>query len=90
MPNGDVSTDRVHIYLSVFDQRDANIGFHHAIKDLEFTPEQVREIAASAPNFRYTMNVDLMAGGVYSVVVAIRDELSDETGKGMTTVDMRR
>ncbi len=89
VPNGDSSTGRVHLYLSVFDAKDKNIGYHHAVQDVRLTREQVRQIATAAANFRYTMNVDVAPGGVYNVVVAVRDEVSDETGKGTTTFDTR-
>lgn len=89
IPNGDVSTGRVHVYLSVFDTTDANIGYHHAIKDVELTAQQLHQLQASPVPFRYTMNVDLAAGGVYRVIMFVRDDVTDESGKASTIVDTR-
>ena len=78
---GQTNTARLHVYLSVFDQTDANVGFHHAVKDLELT-------GAFDTNFRYTMKVDLKPG-LYRAVVAVRDELSEEVGRASATIDTR-
>ncbi len=86
---GDRSVGRVHVYLSVFDQSDANVAFNHAVQDIALTAAQVQQIVASPVNFRYTMRVALKPG-TYRVVVAVRDELSDEIGKATMVVDARR
>jgi VWFA-related protein len=86
---GDVAEGRVHLYLSVFDDSDANIAFEHVVQPVELSPAQVRQLAATPDaNFRYGMKVELKPG-VYRVVVALRDELSDELGKVSTVVDTR-
>jgi VWFA-related protein len=83
------SAGRVHVYLSIFDQKDANVAFNHAVQQVDLTDEQLRAIAAAPDsNFRYTMKVDLKPG-LYHFVVAVRDEISDEVGKASTTVDTR-
>jgi VWFA-related protein len=81
---GDTNAGRVHIYLSVFDQTDSNVGFHHAVQDLQLSDAQLKDIA----NFRYTMNVDLRPG-LYRAVLVLRDELTDQLGKATTIIDTR-
>ena len=86
---GSRSSGRVHVYLSVFDQKDTNVAFNHAVQQVDLTDQQLRDIAAAPDsNFRYTMKVDLKPG-VYHFVVALRDEISDEVGKASTSVDTR-
>ena len=86
---GDRSVGRVHIYLSVFDQNDANVGFNHAVQQVDLTDAQLQQIASTPQmNFRYTMKVELKPG-LYRLVVAVRDEISDEVGKATTVVDTR-
>ena len=54
---------RVHVYLSVFDQGDSNVGFNHVVQQFDLSDEQMRDIATSSDsNFRYTMKVDLKPG----------------------------
>ncbi|HEX9162351.1 MAG TPA: VWA domain-containing protein, partial [Thermoanaerobaculia bacterium] len=71
--NGDKNSGRVHVYISVFDQTDANVGYHHAVQDFQLTDAQLRDIE----NFRYTMKVDLHPG-LYRAVVVLRDDVTDE------------
>lgn len=87
MKQGHSSVGRVHVYISVFDQRGANIGFHHSIQDLSLSDAQLQELAAAPQaKFRYRMNVDLKPG-VYRVIVALVDDLTDEVGKSTATID---
>ncbi|HSP15496.1 MAG TPA: VWA domain-containing protein [Thermoanaerobaculia bacterium] len=86
---GDTNAGRMHVYLSVFDQTDANVGFNHAVQDVELTDQQRKDVAANpTTNFRYTMKVDLRPG-VYRAVIVLRDELSDEMGKASIIIDTR-
>ncbi|HXA19958.1 MAG TPA: VWA domain-containing protein [Thermoanaerobaculia bacterium] len=86
---GNLSVGRMHIYLSIFDQHDANVAFNHAVQQVELSDAQLQQIAASPEsNFRYTMKVHLKPG-MYRFVVALRDDISDEVGKASTTFDNR-
>lgn len=86
---GDRAVGRVHVYLSAFDQNDENVAFNHAVQQVDLTAAQLKEIASTpGMNFRYPMKLNLNPG-LYRVVVAVRDELSDEVGKATTIVDMR-
>lgn len=68
---------RVHIYLSIFDEKGKNVGFHHRTQDLAFTEEQRARAIADA--FLYRMNVRL-PGGEFTIAVTLRDDLSTEIG----------
>ncbi|HSP15497.1 MAG TPA: VWA domain-containing protein [Thermoanaerobaculia bacterium] len=81
---GNRNAGRVHVYLSVFDINDANVGFSHAIQDVDVTSEQLQQ----GQSFRYRMNVELKRG-LYRIVVVVRDELSEELGKTNAFVDTR-
>ena len=76
-------TGRVHIYLSIFDHNGRNVGFHHQTQEVSVTAAQ-HDKAAEAP-FRYTMNLRLKKGE-FTVVVTMRDELSNELGSVMKDV----
>lgn len=86
---GGHNAGRVHVYLSIFDQDGKNIGFQHAVQDFALTDAQLKEaLAPPETNFRYTMKVQLKPG-LYRVVMALRDDVSDEVGKASATVDTR-
>jgi VWFA-related protein len=78
-------TGRVHIYLSVFDQNGRNVGFHHQTQEVSVTAAQ-HDKAVDEP-FRYTMNLRLKKGE-FTVVVTMRDELSNELGSVMKDVNL--
>jgi VWFA-related protein len=78
-------TGRVHIYLSVFDRNGRNVGFHHQTQEVSVTAAQ-HDKADDAP-FRYTMNLRLKKGE-FTVVVTVRDELSNELGSVMKDVSL--
>jgi hypothetical protein len=78
-------TGRVHIYLSVFDQNGRNVGFHHQTQEVSVTAAQ-HDKAVDEP-FRYTMNLRLKKGE-FTVVVTMRDELSNELGSVMKDVSL--
>jgi VWFA-related protein len=77
LPRDDGFVGRVHVYLSVFDSKGRNVGFHHQLQEVSLTPAQ-RQKAAGDP-FRYSMNVRLQKGE-FTVVITLRDELSNELG----------
>lgn len=78
-------TGRVHIYLSVFDQNGRNVGFHHQTQEVSVTAAQ-HDKAVEEP-FRYTMNLRLKKGE-FTVVVTMRDDLSNELGSVMKDVHL--
>jgi len=78
-------TGRVHIYLSVFDQNGRNVGFHHQTQEVSLTAAQ-HDKAVEEP-FRYTMNLRLKKGE-FTVVVTMRDDLSNELGSVMKDVHL--
>ena len=86
---GNRNVGRVHVYVSVFNEKDENVGFEHISQDIHVTDEQLKQIAAAPDSeFRYTVKVELGSGN-YNVVIAVRDEVSEEIGKIITTVDTR-
>jgi VWFA-related protein len=68
---------RVHVYLSIFDAKGNNVGFHHKTQDLVLTEAQRDQALADA--FRYRMNVRLDRGE-FTIAVTLRDDLSTEVG----------
>ncbi|MEA2162613.1 MAG: hypothetical protein QOK37_740 [Thermoanaerobaculia bacterium] len=77
LPRDDGYVGRVHVYLSVFDDKGRNVGFHHQTQEVAMTNAQ-HDKAAADP-FRYSMNVRLQKG-LFTVVITLRDELSNELG----------
>ena len=82
LPRDATLVGRVHVYLSVFDENGRNVGFHHQLQEVTVTPEQAR---ANGQNFRYTMNVRLKKGA-FTVIITLRDELSNELGSAVQDV----
>ena len=76
---------RVHVYLSVFDSRGRNVGFHHQTQEVSMTNAE-KEKNAGIP-FRYSMNVRLQKGA-FTVVITLRDELSNELGSVVKDVSL--
>jgi VWFA-related protein len=76
---------RIHVYLSVFDNKGRNVGFHHQTQEVSMTSAE-REKNAREP-FRYSMNVRLQKGE-FTVVVTLRDELSNELGSVVQDVSL--
>jgi VWFA-related protein len=77
LPRDNGFVGRVHVYLSVFDDKGRNVGFHHQTQEVSMTTAQ-HDKPAEAP-FRYSMNVRLQKGE-FTVVITLRDELSNELG----------
>jgi VWFA-related protein len=77
LPRDDGYVGRVHVYLSVFDDKGRNVGFHHQTQEVSMTAGQ-HDKALGDP-FRYSMNVRLQKGD-FTVVITLRDELSNELG----------
>ena len=69
---------RVHVYCSIFDENGRNIGFSHKTQEVTITPQQ----RSGAGDFRYTMKVHVQKGA-FTIVVTLRDELSNEIEVGL-------
>src|SRR5438270_2655064 len=82
LPRDAALVGRVHVYLSVFDDNGRNVGFHHQLQEVTVANEQSKD---AAQNFRYTMNVRLKKGA-FTVVITLRDELSNELGSAVQDV----
>ncbi len=76
---------RVHIYLSIFDQNGRNVGFHHQTQEVAMTAKE-HDAQRDEP-FRYSMNLRLKKGE-FTVVVTMRDELSNELGSVVKQVSL--
>jgi VWFA-related protein len=76
---------RVHVYVSVFDQEGKNVGFEHQMQEVTISPSQYEQIASA--NFRYKLNVQL-AKGAFTVVITLRDDLSNEIGSATQAVNI--
>jgi hypothetical protein len=76
---------RVHVYVSVFDQEGKNVGFEHQMQEVTISPAQYEQIGSA--NFRYKVNVQL-AKGAFTVVITLRDDLSNEIGSATQAVNI--
>lgn len=74
LTRGQRRVGRVHVYLSIYDETGNNVGYHHRVHNVDIASDQ------AAP-FRHEMKVGLKKGK-FTVVVTLRDELSDEIGTG--------
>ena len=73
---------RVHVYCSVFDENGHNVGFSHKTQEIAISPQQL-----SGPGqFRYTIPVHVQKGKKFTVVITLRDELSNEMGSATEAV----
>jgi len=79
LPQDDRNVGRVHIYLSVFDQAGTNVGFEHRRQNLALTAAELEKVGQINGNFRYFLNLGLKPGK-YRVVVAVRDDITNEVG----------
>jgi VWFA-related protein len=75
---------RIHVYLSVFDRNGRNVGFHHQTQEVSMTNAEHEK---NAEPFRYSMNVRLQKGE-FTVVITLRDELSNELGSVVKDVSL--
>lgn len=76
---------RVHVYVSVFDRDGKNLGFNHQMQEVRMSPTQYQEIGSA--NFRYKLNVQLRKGA-FTIVITLRDELSNEIGSASEGVTL--
>ncbi|HXH37381.1 MAG TPA: hypothetical protein VNN08_02015, partial [Thermoanaerobaculia bacterium] len=75
---------RVHVYCSVFDQNGRNVGFLHKTQEVTLAPPQV----SGTGDFLYTMKVHLQKGGPFTIVITLRDELSNEIGSASQSLSL--
>lgn len=75
----------VDIYLSIFDASGRNVGFHHEVQPLSFSPDQRDKALADA--FRYRMNVRLDKGE-FTLAITMRDDLSNDFGTAVQKVKL--
>ena len=85
LPREDGFVGRVHVYLSVFDRNGRNVGFHHQTQEVTMTAKQ-HDKQGDEP-FKYSMNLRLKKGD-FTVVVTMRDELSNELGSVVQDVSL--
>lgn len=74
LSRGERRVGRVHVYLSIYDETGNNVGYHHRVQNVDIASGQDQP-------FRHEMKVGLKKGR-FTVVVTLRDELSDEIGTG--------
>jgi VWFA-related protein len=85
LPDGANFIGRVHVYLSIFDAKGNNVGFHHKTQDVKFSTAQRAKALADA--FRYRLNLR-MDRGDFTVAVTMRDDLSNEIGTAVQRVHL--
>jgi VWFA-related protein len=75
---------RIHVYCSVFDKSGRNVGFLHKTQEVTLAQPQV----SGTGDFLYTMKVRLQKGGAFTIVITLRDELSNEIGSASQSVSL--
>lgn len=83
IPQDNSYVGRVHVYCSIFDENGRNIGFLHKTQEVKLAADQLQ----SSGDFRYTMKVRLQRGA-FTVVMTLRDELSNEIGSASEIVHL--
>jgi hypothetical protein len=86
LPRDDGYVGRVHVYLSVFDRDGHNVAFNHQTQELTFPLNQFDSAMSEA--FRYTIKVHLRKGGAFTVMMTLRDELSNELGSAAKAIQL--
>ena len=81
IPRDESFVGRVHVYCSVFDENGRNVGFHHQTQEVTIAPQQL----SGTGDFHYTMRVHLQKGS-FTIVITLRDELSNEIGTASESV----
>jgi VWFA-related protein len=80
LPRNGGSVGRLHIYVSIFDDRGRNVGFHHLLRDIK---------GGDGTDAQYTFSTNvLLPPGHYQVAVAVRDEVSESVGIGVRRVNI--
>ncbi len=83
VPHDQSFVGRVHVYCSVFDNNGRNVGFHHQTQEVTIAPQQL----SGTGDFRYTMRVHLQKGA-FTIVITLRDELSNEIGSASEAINL--
>jgi VWFA-related protein len=86
LPHDQGFAGRVHVYLSVFDRDGRNVAFEHQTQEVTISPDRI-ETAADGM-FRYTVKVHLKKGKDFTVIMTLRDELSNEIGSAVEAVTL--
>ncbi|HJT16896.1 MAG TPA: VWA domain-containing protein, partial [Thermoanaerobaculia bacterium] len=73
---------RIHVYCAVFDENGQNVGFSHKTQQVTMAPSQMQ----GSGEFRYTVPVHLRKGSAFTIVITLRDELSNEIGSASEAV----
>ena len=83
LPFGDVYVGHIHIYLSIYDSNGNNVGYHHLTKEVTVPKAEISKLGNA--QFQYQMNVAL-AKGEFTVVVTLRDDVTNEIGTALESV----
>jgi VWFA-related protein len=76
---------RLHVYVSIFDSEGRNIGFNRQIQEVSISPAEYGQ--ANGASFRYKLNVHLKKGA-FTIVMTVRDDLSNEIGSASEGVSI--
>jgi hypothetical protein len=80
VPRNGGSIGRLHLYVSIFDDRGRNVGFHHLSRDVK---------DSDSTDGHYTFSSDvLLPPGHYQIAVALRDEVSESVGIAVGRVNI--
>jgi VWFA-related protein len=72
IPRNGGDAGRVHMYVSIFDDRGRNVGFHHLYRDIS---------GSDGSDGRYSFSTNIrLPPGQYEVAVALRDDVTDSVG----------
>jgi hypothetical protein len=85
VPHADGYAGRVHIYLCVYDATGNNVGYHHFVRDLQLNADEYGHVSAAA--FRY-QTVLALKQGEFTVVVTLRDDVTNEIGSAMQNLHL--
>ncbi|HVR43164.1 MAG TPA: VWA domain-containing protein [Thermoanaerobaculia bacterium] len=83
LPANEHYLGRIHVYVAVYDDEGENIAYHYQAKDLDVPAAQIGQVAQIP--FRYQADIPL-ARGSYTIVITMRDELSDQFGTAFQDV----
>jgi hypothetical protein len=80
VPRAGGSIGRLHVYISIFDDRGRNVGFHHLLRD-------IKSDDSADGDYTFSTNL-LLPAGHYQIAVAMRDEVSDSVGIGVVRISV--
>jgi hypothetical protein len=85
VPHAEGYAGRIHVYLSVYDAEGTNVGYHHFIRELVLSRDDYGHVASAS--FRYHTMLGLKRGE-FTVLVTLRDDLTNEIGSAMQVVHL--